>query len=40
MEHRVDGSDARLVVAGTIQGEWFSPSLPSDDIPADPPVEP
>ena len=37
---RVDGSDARLVVAGTVVGDWFVPSVASDDIPADPPVEP
>lgn len=29
----VDGSDARLVVAGTWQGEWFSPPVPGD-VPA------
>ena len=36
---RVDGSDTRLVVAGTVDGDWFVPSVASDDIPEDPPVE-
>jgi Tol biopolymer transport system component len=36
----VDGSDARLVVAGTENGEWFVPSEEPGDIPAEPSVEP
>ena len=35
----VDGSDARLVVAGTEDGEWFVPSEESGDIPAHTPAE-
>ena len=36
----VDGSDARLVVAGTKVGEWFVPPVASDSITADPALEP
>jgi Tol biopolymer transport system component len=35
----VEGSEARLVVAGTWEGEWLEPSVVSDDVAADPPVE-
>jgi hypothetical protein len=30
----VDGSDSRLLVAGTTQGEWFSPSKVTGEGPA------
>ena len=36
----VDGSDARLVVAGTVDGDWLVPSVASEDTTVDPPVEP
>jgi hypothetical protein len=36
----LDGSDPRLVVAGTMDGEWFVPSVPSETITVDPSVEP
>ena len=36
----VDGSNARLVVAGTMDGDWLVPSVVSQDTTVDPPVEP
>ena len=36
----IDGSDVRLVVAGTVDGDWFAPSVASENTTAEPSVEP